>query len=244
MLHDIRRAARRILAEQGEGALSLRAVAAELGVTPPALYRYYGSWDEVVRALTAELHAELTEALTEAGGASDDAGSRLIATCGALRGWALAHRAEFMLLVASPDGFRGQEAGGHEQRAGWRPIGAFSDALVRLWEDQGYPAPAESDLSPALLARLRADVELPRALPPGAKFVLLRCWSQLLGTVTIEALGHLIWAADSTDVVFESMLAGLFRELALPLPSPRRGELQVVQQCSARRRADDPAQCP
>ncbi|MTK32974.1 TetR family transcriptional regulator, partial [Nocardia seriolae] len=45
---DIRRVARSLLVEQGPDAITLRAIARELGITAPALYRYYESRDALV----------------------------------------------------------------------------------------------------------------------------------------------------------------------------------------------------
>ena len=38
---EIRQAARALLVERGRDAVTLRAIARELGITAPALYRYY-----------------------------------------------------------------------------------------------------------------------------------------------------------------------------------------------------------
>jgi AcrR family transcriptional regulator len=47
-LDEIKTVARRQMAREGTGALSLRAIAAEMGVTAPALYRYYANRDDLI----------------------------------------------------------------------------------------------------------------------------------------------------------------------------------------------------
>jgi AcrR family transcriptional regulator len=63
---DILDAARRLLNEQGADALTLASVAAELGMTKPALYHYFPSKDALVRALVTALLAEEIDALIAA----------------------------------------------------------------------------------------------------------------------------------------------------------------------------------
>ena len=64
--HDILDAARRLLNEEGIDALTLASVAAELGMTKPALYHYFPSKDALVRALITSLLAEEIETLIAA----------------------------------------------------------------------------------------------------------------------------------------------------------------------------------
>ena len=47
---EILQTARKLLVEDGPAAISLRAIAREMGMTAPALYRYFGSHDELLEA--------------------------------------------------------------------------------------------------------------------------------------------------------------------------------------------------
>src|SRR6266487_3840205 len=60
---EIVQTARRLLVEQGIAAVSLRAIAREMGMTAPALYRYYESHEELLRHLVAEIFTELADYL-------------------------------------------------------------------------------------------------------------------------------------------------------------------------------------
>jgi len=51
--------ARRLLVEQGVTAVSLRAIAREMGMTAPALYRYYDSHEELLHHLVGDIFTEL-----------------------------------------------------------------------------------------------------------------------------------------------------------------------------------------
>src|SRR5439155_11072025 len=99
-LAEIKAAARRLLVGGGVAAVGLRAVARELGLTPPALYRYFASHEALISALIADLYDELTTALMDLQCAEEDVdlGARLYLLANGLRDWALAHPAEFGLL--------------------------------------------------------------------------------------------------------------------------------------------------
>src|SRR5512133_2933441 len=58
---EITDAARRQLAEVGAAALSLRAVARELGMASSAVYRYFPSRDELLTALIVDAYNALGE---------------------------------------------------------------------------------------------------------------------------------------------------------------------------------------
>ncbi len=63
---EIKDTARRILVAEGPDGLSLRAIAREMGMTAPALYRYFPSREELIGALIADLYDELTATLSTA----------------------------------------------------------------------------------------------------------------------------------------------------------------------------------
>lgn len=54
--------ARRVLEQEGVGALSMRELAASLGVTPASIYFYYPSKEALVREVCDQLYREIAEA--------------------------------------------------------------------------------------------------------------------------------------------------------------------------------------
>jgi len=70
---EIKDTARRILVAEGPDGLSLRAIAREMGMTAPALYRYFPSREDLIGALIADLYDELTAAISTAAGTAGDA---------------------------------------------------------------------------------------------------------------------------------------------------------------------------
>ena len=74
---EIKDTARRILVAEGPDGLSLRAIAREMGMTAPALYRYFPSREDLIGALIADLYDELTAAISTAAGTAGDAAGRI-----------------------------------------------------------------------------------------------------------------------------------------------------------------------
>src|SRR3954465_4940177 len=95
LTEEIKTTARRQLAEVGAPALSLRAVARDLGMASSAVYRYFPSRDD----LLTRLISGGDDALGAAAEAADDPAAtpaqRWLAVCRAVRGWALTHPHEY-----------------------------------------------------------------------------------------------------------------------------------------------------
>lgn len=116
-LHDhiraeIKAAAWKLGAQNGAAALSLSAIAREMGLSTPALYRYFPGRAELLAALTADAYASFNTALSTAVAAAavaeptaEAAASSALALrrlCRAYYAWALEHPQEYILIFASP----------------------------------------------------------------------------------------------------------------------------------------------
>jgi AcrR family transcriptional regulator len=101
---EILDAARGYLATDGAPALSLRAIARDLGMASSALYRYFSSRDQLLTRLIIDAYDSLGAAAEAAEAAVDrhDLAGRFAATCVAVRDWALAHPNEYALIYGSP----------------------------------------------------------------------------------------------------------------------------------------------
>ncbi len=63
---EVKQAALSQLAESGPAGLSVSAIGKQLGVSGPALYRYFASRDELLTELVIDAYADLTDALRAA----------------------------------------------------------------------------------------------------------------------------------------------------------------------------------
>lgn len=100
---EIKRIARDHLATDGAAALSLRAVARDLGVVSSAVYRYVRNRDELLTMLVVDGYDNLADAVdTALANAPDDPIERLYATVHAVRDWARSEPAWYGLLFGTP----------------------------------------------------------------------------------------------------------------------------------------------
>ncbi len=221
---EIKQTARRILVQRGLEAASLRAIAREMGMTAPALYRYFCSHDDLLRHILADIFTELTADLELAieAAAAGQVADRLVAACRQFRRWSLDHRAEFGLLFGSPlpslKGIMDDEfVGACAMKFG----GIFWALFVEMWQYQPVPVPADADVDPGLrgqLERYRDGVGIGGDLPAGAMLLFLRCWVRLYGAVCLEVFGHLQFALDDPAPMFEITLTELAGMLCLSYP--------------------------
>ncbi len=214
---EIKTTARRLLVEEGPDALTLRAIARSMGLTAPALYRYFSSHEELVGACTMDLLDEITitlEQARDAVGPQDPVG-RLMAACRAFRDWSLGHPREFQLVFASAGEGRtpGHDTVGQDLSFG----GVFLGIFVEIWQSRPFAVPAEADLPQRLVEQLTAfSAAVGGVLPLGALAAYLSGWVRLYGGVTIEVFGHLGFALSDAGPMFEAMLADMRRQLTTP----------------------------
>jgi len=103
-LDEIRATAWKQIGEMGAAALSLRGIARDMGVTPPALYRYYKDRDALVTALLMDAFMAFGDALEAAREtlAVDDHTGRFRAIARAYFRWAVENPQRYALLFGTP----------------------------------------------------------------------------------------------------------------------------------------------
>jgi AcrR family transcriptional regulator len=209
---DIIRLGRQHLAEHGAAALSLRAVARDLGVVSSAVYRYVGSRDELLTLLLVDGYNDLGDAVEAAVGSvpAEESRGRFAALARAVRGWALREPARYGLLFGSP--VPGYQAPAERTTA---PGTRVVNSLVQIL-DTAHRAGRLAERGPSVLpAPLAADLEAIRrelgAEVPGA--LLARgtlVWTSLFGAVSFEVFGQYgAGTFSAPDELFEHHIAVL-----------------------------------
>ena len=217
-VEEIKTVARAQMAAEGTAGVTLRAIAREMGMTAPALYRYFGSRDDLVTALVTDAYDALADAM-EAAVAAVAAGrhtERVRAAFGAFRAWGLGHPTEFALIFGSPiPGYVAPEA--------TRPAGTrYTSLLARLLAEAhaaGALDPADIDVRvPAELSAQLEDLQRRGGFPgmpvPAVAFGL-SAWTRLHGLVTLEVFGHLAPAVGDGTALFEQELDAIVRQSGL-----------------------------
>ncbi|MFI0976878.1 TetR/AcrR family transcriptional regulator [Streptomyces sp. NPDC021093] len=217
-LGEIHAAARKLLVEQGSTAVTINAVARQMGMSGPSLYHYYASHDELVGAVTADFLRELATAMEHARDAHTDApvGERILAACRAMRAWACTHPAEFGWIFASPITPPNRQPDSARHQAGQRFEQVLLDLTVELWQTRPFPVPDLAGLPASLREQLTAySATIGGHLPPEAAHVFLSCWARLYGLLCMEVLHQLDFAYSDLEPVFEECLRDLAGVLGL-----------------------------
>jgi AcrR family transcriptional regulator len=96
---DILVATAELLAHMGsDEALSLRAVAREVGVSAPSVYLHFPDKESLLLAVAAELFGEVERALDSAAAEADDAVEAVVSRARAYVEWGLAHPGQYKVL--------------------------------------------------------------------------------------------------------------------------------------------------
>lgn len=218
-LQEIRREGRRLLVDEGAAGVTLRPIARALGLTAPALYRYYESREALLFDLIADLYDELTTGMERADtdpGVPDLAG-RMVAVVWEFRRWAVANPREFQLVFATPVGGGDGEVGERLDACGTRFGLVFQDLFAEIWRAAPFPIPAAEDLDPRLRAQLAGwAAEREIELPLGALAIFLDCWVRIYGLLSLEVFGHLGFALQDVTPMYDAMLVELGERLGLP----------------------------
>lgn len=200
---EILRVAGEHLAHTGAAALSLRAVARDLGMTPSALYRYVADRDDLLTVLIIDSYTSLADSVEAAldRSAASTAGDRFRTIGRATRGWALEHPHRFALIYGSPvPDYRAPAE--RTTEAGTRVPNLLLGVLADL------PAPPEEPATDRALAGMLADAGI-GALGLGGAILRrgLTAWMLVLGAVSTELFeGFGPDAFSEPEVFFESVL--------------------------------------
>ena len=205
---EITEAARRQLAEVGAAALSLRAVAREVGMVSSAVYRYFPSRDELLTRLIIEGYDALGAAAEEADDANLGPRERWLAVCRAVRAWGRAHPHEYALLYGSPvPGYRAPEET-------VPPASRVGIVLGRILGDAARSGalPETAGERDAELVSAEAVAVLGGehpALDEAVRVRALLAWSSLYGAVSFELFGHFVGSVLDADRFFDRAMSDL-----------------------------------
>ena len=225
-IEEIKQTALRLMHVQGTTDVRFSDIAREMGMTAPALYRYFADRDELLTAMIVDAFDDLGSAVAAARDALpvDDPTGRVFAVAQAYRSWAHGEPQRFALILGMPvPGYAAPEEGptteaAHRAMAQLKSL--FFDAA-----DQGV-------LQPPLLREvddtLRACFDAEAATkPPGEPELpadtfqaCLHSWAALHGFTCLEAYGHLDFLPpEARDALFASTIRLTAMTAGLPAPA-------------------------
>ncbi|MCB8904465.1 MULTISPECIES: TetR/AcrR family transcriptional regulator [unclassified Streptomyces] len=244
---EIKDTALRLMASGGPDAITLRAIAREMGMTANAIYGYFATRDDLVTTLIDDVYSALADSVEAAwaqaatrGPAEPPAGdpadapagdpatqrpagdpaTRILAWARAFRTWALANPEGFRLVYGDPvPGYRAPEEGPAPDAAR-RVCTGLAGLAAAAWP---YAEPLYRDSAftwDDFDAGLLDKVRpaFPD-LPPAGVALALRLWGHLHGLVALEVYGHLGRQTTSPDKLFQEELTRLVTTLGVPRPA-------------------------
>ncbi|MFI6638873.1 TetR/AcrR family transcriptional regulator [Streptomyces sp. NPDC050504] len=197
---EIKGHAREQIATAGASALSLNAIAKRMGLSGPALYRYYANRDELITELVTDAYRSLADAFR----AVDPPRPDLAALAHALRDWALEDPQRYLLIYGTPvPGYRAPD-----------DVTAVSDEILGILLGACRAAPADGTRT-ALEARFEAHLEEhlrpagDRTVAPAALHRALTFWTRLHGVLSLELAGHFSGMGFDPALLFAAELENL-----------------------------------
>jgi len=218
----IKATAGRHLAESGAAALSLRAVARELGLASSALYRYFPSRDALLTALIVDAYDAVGQSAEDADAAAVEAGAdpgvRWLAVCRAVREWAAAHPHDYALVYGSP--VPGYAAPAETVTPAIRLSRVMAGVVLAAVADGSLRPPLRPLAGPRLVTSAVSELaggwpEAPYEDVLDRSLVLL---TALTGTISYLLFGHLHQALTDDAAWFDIAMAVAAEGVGLVLP--------------------------
>jgi AcrR family transcriptional regulator len=198
---EIKQTALELMRQQGNTDIRFSDIARAMGLTPPALYRYYADRDDLLTDLITDAYRDLGAALQIPIHAVDaqqpaDPHEHLLLVATAYRAWALDDPQRFALIFGPPvPGYAAPEDG--------PTVAAAQDAMANLAAVVHRAAaqgalgdPIVTEVDPATRKNLASKEKagaVGRDLPLATHQAMVHAWASLHGFVCLEAYGHIDW---------------------------------------------------
>ena len=219
-IEEIKATALDLMREQHTTDVRFTDIARIMGMTPPALYRYFGDRDELLTQLITDAYDELGRevAASRDQAPESDIGGRWLAAAQAYRSWARQQPEQFSLIFGMPVPGYSAEEEGPTTEAAKRAMSQLSALFTDAAERGQLGRPLIDHVDPAMLTC--ADdkhPELNGVLPPESFQAMLQAWACLHGFASLEAYGHLDWLTpEARDSLFLSQVEMIARISGLP----------------------------
>ncbi|MFJ9638450.1 TetR/AcrR family transcriptional regulator [Streptomyces sp. NPDC101178] len=192
------------IATAGASALSLNAIAKRMGVSGPALYRYFAGRDELITELIRDGYRSLADTLRTA--AAD--GADLSGLAHAMRDWALEDPHRYFLLYGTP--VPGYHAPDDTTAISSEIMATLLTACAALTQEASEAADdvPESPFAAHLAGHRGWAGDHPA--PPAALHLAMSFWTRMHGVLSLELAGHFtgmrfdpaqLFAAELDDLV-------------------------------------------
>ena len=175
------------IAETGASAMSLRAIARELGITAPAIYNYFPRRDDLVTALIVDAFTSLGASQKEAmRNLPEDNLAAHLSTLGlAYRDWAVIYPQRYQLIFGTP--IPGYEAPADitVPAAAWSLV-PLIETLQTIFSAGRLRVDRSASITPELKSMLEAWSKFMDGTDVEVLYTALVIWSRVHGLVSME----------------------------------------------------------
>jgi AcrR family transcriptional regulator len=196
-------------------------IAKSMGVTAPALYRYFDGRDELLTALITDAYVELGARVRGAMESAEptDLWGQWVAAGQAYRSWAREAPERFSLILGMPvPGYVADEEGPTTEAA--KAAMSQLGSLFLVAQGQGRlrrPLIQEVDPEVAACAAEKHPDQVQEGLTAESFQAMLHAWAGLHGFTSLEAYGHLDWVGpEARDALFIGQLRLIAETSGLP----------------------------
>lgn len=189
------------LAEAGSAGISVNAIAKRMGVTGPALYRYFANREALLEELALDAHDDLIEAVEDAGRRHRRKGpaGRFREMAVEFRAWAMREPHRYLLLFGThpPDD--------RDPAAPYRCIRPFLDVLAELASEPVSQGRSVLDRQLAAWWAMQHDSPLPPAIIRQG----VLAWTRMHGLISLELQGQLADLGIRPELLFKAEVDSL-----------------------------------
>lgn len=187
------------IATAGVTALSLNAIAKSLGMSGPALYRYFASRDELITELIRDAYRSLADKLR----AAFDAGADVRGLAYEVREWALADPHRYFLIYGTPvPGYHAPD-----------DTTAISNEIMTVLLD-AHAAPPVDPIATSFERYLDQHRDWAGGHPASTPAVrrALAFWTRVHGVLSLELAGQFAGMGFDPALLFDDELDELLRD--------------------------------
>jgi AcrR family transcriptional regulator len=218
MAQAIKQAARQQMVERGTAGLSLRGIARSLGITAPAIYNYFPRLDDLITALIVDAFTALAEAIQSAEQAveSGQCAPKILASCLAYRGWAMAHPVDFQLIYGNP--IPGYAAPPEVTvPLARRPFDGLFRLFLQAYQSGELVIPQEYIPAPPTVADHFAAWQTNPAdtFPAPLLCLLMSGWARIHGLVMLELFEHVGPVVGDTAAFYRYEIEAFMQQLGM-----------------------------
>lgn len=207
-MSEIKATAMDLLRSGSASDLKFADIARELGMTAPALYRYYKDRDDLITALIVDAYTDLAAELHASIEGLTDARTAFNALCRGYHDWAVSDPVRFGLVFGVPiPGFEVPESAGTTERLD-DALKALQSVLLMALKDGADLHPLIESVGPDLGACLdKGGPDDTHEFPAQAHQAMLLMWTTLHGLTCVEAFNHMEWMpAEAREQLLEAQI--------------------------------------